>query len=83
MLPFSANCGRKGNIKRETKRNTLLLKPVRSEKGNVNQRSCQNWLPFHCNVNGKVKRQKSSFAIVSNYDKLLFLYILQLRCLYL
>ena len=45
MLPFSANCGRKGNVKRETKRNTLLLKLTRSGKGNVNQVTLMNSLP--------------------------------------
>ena len=46
MLPFPAGCGKKGNEKRETKRNPMPLELARSKKGNVKRGKSQNMLPF-------------------------------------
>jgi len=45
-LPFPAGCGKKGNEKRETKRNPMPLELARSKKGNVKRGKSQNMLPF-------------------------------------
>ena len=52
--------GRKGNVKRVTRRNLLPLKPARSLKGNVKGGSRQNSLPFRrgAEEKGSVKRGK-------------------------
>ena len=50
---------RKGSVKRETRRNPLLLKPARSLKGSVKGGSRQNPLPFRrgASLKGSVKRE--------------------------
>ena len=59
MLPFPAGCGKKGNEKRETKRNPMLLEPARSKKGNAKSGKSQNMLPFPagCGKKGNEKRE--------------------------
>ena len=51
--------GRKGNVKRVTRRNLLPLKPARSLKGNVKGGKRQNSLPFRrgAEEKGSVKRE--------------------------
>ena len=59
MLPFPTGCGQKGNEKRETKRNPMLLELARSKKGNVKRGKSQNMLPFPtgCGQKGNEKRE--------------------------
>ena len=42
MLPFPTGCGKKGNEKRETKRNPMLLELARSKKGNAKRETKRN-----------------------------------------
>ena len=45
-MPFPGETGRKGNVKRETKRNPMLLRLARSKKGSENRGNRRNLMPF-------------------------------------
>ena len=45
-MPFPGETRRKGNVKRETKRNPMPLGLARSKKGSENRGNCRNPLPF-------------------------------------
>ncbi len=59
-LPFSACEAGKGNEKRETQQNPLLLSPVRSKKGNENRGNSQNSLPFSACEAGKGNEKRET-----------------------